>query len=1335
MSAVKKIAENKILRELVPLNTLSQARFKEISGKIAVEEVRAGGYLFHIDDRDKQTIFLLGGEIALLDGKRASSGTIKAGSDKSRFPIADAQPRALSARAVKKCVVARIDSSLLDAFLSWDQSNDAEAVVIGANKDDDWMTRMLQSQAFEKIPPAKIQQLLLKMDAVRFRAGTSVIRQGETGDCFYTIKKGKCAVTRKDTPQAEDRLLAELTDGDCFGEEALVLDVKRNATVTMLTDGVLMRLAKQDFVELLQKPLVRYIDYEKAAHAVDEGAIWVDVRTADEYGNGAIEDSVNIPLSSVRREMTELVFNVVYILCCDTGQRSASAAFILSHKGFDVHVLDGGLRAIPENVFHHVPDSLLADPEVTARITGYEEQISTLHGQKQQLEFDLSRAHKQQASLEQQMDELKNLHEKESESVEQKQQQSRLREELDAMQKECGSLQQKLDTAVDDVAGRQQKIDELEAQFSSVTDSADEQRREIQSRLESELALAHEQQASLERQIDELKNLHEHDSQQLAGDAEERERSATALQDEARALEVSLNKQAEEINSLLADKQAAAEALDRQTNEWDGERALIMSGNEEIQQRVKELEEQLANVTGSADEQTQALGSQLETMRQQLEEANLQAADRLAQLNGMQDEMAGIQQEAVEFGQQKEELQQSLGQRDEQESARQLDYEQSLQKARDDLSRKNETERELQGQLDRLRKKLDQTSAEFKNERDAARVDIDSVREELHTERSARSAERAEMASRQRELKEQLVAVASEHEENILNRSGAIEQAKHEGSEKEQLRVQQMREIQLETEDQLDKLQQELTQAHEEISALVQSEKSRSHEEHDLAEERKQQYESSLEKLQTQSGQLVQERDDALKEQQTLREEMESLRDDALKEQQTLREEMNSLRAEVEVTRGLMGNGQGQPEDPAKLRRELNEARANLLIAVRLRAEAETAGASLRDEREALQKQVGNNISLGKSLNMPSPDEEQGSSDRAVYAAQPEKKTRAGYAAIKKALAAVAAKRSRKSVGAATPTWHRVARILVLGVIVIAGFKYGVNAIADFHAAVLTQVQDNGAPPGLVRPVAQEAMPVVKPAPPVTRQQDLVAQGSFRDNLRDNGLAPLMVKLPAARYVMGSQGQSLNFDEGPQHEVSLSRFSISKYEVTFADYDRFARATGARLPHDETWGRGNRPVINVSWNDAQAYVQWLSVQTGHTYRLPTESQWEFAARAGELTPYPWDVDVDKVHANCFDCGSEWDQGSTAPVGNFPANHFGLHDRGGNVQEWTEDCYHAGYSGAPGDGSALLTPGCTQHTVRGGAYTSPLSSLRGTSRGKYDQDIRLDNLGFRITRMY
>jgi len=727
MSTATKITEKKILRELVPLNTLSKTRFEEIAGKIVVEEVREGSYLFRIDDRDMQTVFLLGGEIALLGDNQNPSSTIKAGSDKSRFPIADAQPRILSACAVKKCVVARIDSSLLEAFLSWDQSNDAEAVAIGANEDEDWMTRMLQSQAFEKIPPAKIQQLLLKMDAVRFKAGATVIRQGEAGDSFYTIKSGKCAITRKDTPQAEEQLLAELADGDCFGEEALVQDVKRNATVSMLTDGVLMRLAKQDFVELLQKPLVRYVDHEKAAHMIDEGAIWVDVRSADEYDGGAIEDSVNIPFYSVRREMHDLVFNVAYILCCDTGQSSASAAFILSHKGFDVYVLENGIGTLPENVFQHMPDSSLTAPEVATGIDGSEQQISTLHDQKQKLESGLAGA------LERQLDEMAKLHEqdrqqlardaeeqvaelqeqleqvcerndldksdmqkemddlaartneyiesKERECVELKQQQSRLLEDLDAMQNERDSLQQNLDAAANDAAGRQQKVDELNAQLASVTDSADEQVRELQTRLESGLAGAHEQQVSLEQHIDELKNLHEQDRQQLAREAEEHERSATALQDEARCLEASLNQQAEEINQLLADKQVAAETLNRKIEEWDGERALLMSGSEEMQQRSKGLEEQLeeacernardksgmqeerdglqrnldealgaaadkqqmidalneqvASVTGSAEEHMQALDAQLETLRLQLEEANLQAADRLAQLNGM----------------------------------------------------------------------------------------------------------------------------------------------------------------------------------------------------------------------------------------------------------------------------------------------------------------------------------------------------------------------------------------------------------------------------------------------------------------------------------------------------------------------------------------------------------------------------------------------------------------------------------------------------------------------------------------------------------------------------
>jgi CRP-like cAMP-binding protein len=344
MRTAKKITiDNKLLQELVPLNALSEARFKELSGKIVIEEVRAGRYLFRKGDRDNQSIYLLEGKVNLIDGFRKVTSEVEAGTDISCYPIANQQPRSLTARAVKKVVIARVDSSLLDAFPTGDQSSTAEVVEIGAESNQDWMTRILQSEAFIKIPPSMIQRLLMKMETLPVKAGDVVIRQGDSGDYFYTLHEGRCAVTRQDAPDGEEQLLAELREGDSFGEDALVSDTKHNATVSMLTDGLLIRLAKEDFIELLKNPLVRHVDYEQAAAMVDDGAVWVDVRTPDEYEHDAFEDSVNIPLSCLRDELPELVFNSKYIICCDTGRRSESAGFLLSHKGLDAYVLEGGI--------------------------------------------------------------------------------------------------------------------------------------------------------------------------------------------------------------------------------------------------------------------------------------------------------------------------------------------------------------------------------------------------------------------------------------------------------------------------------------------------------------------------------------------------------------------------------------------------------------------------------------------------------------------------------------------------------------------------------------------------------------------------------------------------------------------------------------------------------------------------------------------------------------------------------------------------------------------------------------------------------------------------------
>jgi formylglycine-generating enzyme required for sulfatase activity len=207
--------------------------------------------------------------------------------------------------------------------------------------------------------------------------------------------------------------------------------------------------------------------------------------------------------------------------------------------------------------------------------------------------------------------------------------------------------------------------------------------------------------------------------------------------------------------------------------------------------------------------------------------------------------------------------------------------------------------------------------------------------------------------------------------------------------------------------------------------------------------------------------------------------------------------------------------------------------------------------------------------------------------------------------------------------------------------------------------------------------------------------------------------------------------------EGPQHEVTIAyAFEISKYEVTFDEYDAFAKATHRKLPDDMGWRRGRRPVIMVSFHDAQAYVQWLSQQTGKQYRLPTEAEWEYSARADTQTHYWWGDTIGNNNAVCIGCGSQWDDEQTAPVGSFKANAFGLYDTAGNVREWVQDCLHDNYKNAPTDGSAWLEANggfCDKRVIRGGSWWKYLRSLQSTYRDWDFISTRGSDKGFRIAR--
>ncbi|MDX2456957.1 MAG: cyclic nucleotide-binding domain-containing protein, partial [Gammaproteobacteria bacterium] len=344
----KKFSGQEILRDLIPLNSLTESRFKEITSGLTIEDITAGSYLFGEGDRDKRSIYLLDGVVNFIDSNGKVTGVVSAGTDPARSPLANQQPRLISARAATKTVIAYIDSTLLDVMLTLDQSAEHKSKLSSTGASEDWITRMLQSEALIKLTPSDIQRLLQKLVLVNVKAGDVIIRQGDEGDYFYIVREGKCSVTRLASGKGWDVPLAELSPGDCFGEEALVSDVKRNATISMVTDGTLMRLSKKDFVELLKKNLVHYIDYELATASVKEGGIWLDVRLADEHSRYSFENSINVPLFMIRDRAPGLDPGKKYIICCDTGRRSAAAAFLLSQRGLDVCVLEGGMnKSIP----------------------------------------------------------------------------------------------------------------------------------------------------------------------------------------------------------------------------------------------------------------------------------------------------------------------------------------------------------------------------------------------------------------------------------------------------------------------------------------------------------------------------------------------------------------------------------------------------------------------------------------------------------------------------------------------------------------------------------------------------------------------------------------------------------------------------------------------------------------------------------------------------------------------------------------------------------------------------------------------------------------------------
>lgn len=384
MSKKEKISIEQ-LQQVEPLSVLSPERLEELRGLVDVEEMGVGVTIFREGDVDNQSVYLLNGDVqmnSVSDSKLNTVLTHK--SDDAKHPLAQGQPRQVTCTAMTIAKVLRIDNSVLDYMLTWDQlavaeekeeesqkeknpkketqaeqeeqqeadfeqtvvmSDDdtAEDLEVSASEEDgrNWIRRMRHIMAFKNMPPANIKSLLQRMETISVDKDDVIIEQGSPGDFYYVLTEGEARVTR--TVE-----LATLGAGASFGEEALISGAKRNASVTMTTDGQMMRLAKDDFNELLKEPLLDRVTPEEAQVRVAKGNIWLDVRHVTEFNHSHLENAKNIPLHELRMRMKELDKGKEYICYCGTGRRSSAAAFLLAQNAFKVVVLLGGVQKIPQ---------------------------------------------------------------------------------------------------------------------------------------------------------------------------------------------------------------------------------------------------------------------------------------------------------------------------------------------------------------------------------------------------------------------------------------------------------------------------------------------------------------------------------------------------------------------------------------------------------------------------------------------------------------------------------------------------------------------------------------------------------------------------------------------------------------------------------------------------------------------------------------------------------------------------------------------------------------------------------------------------------------------------
>lgn len=327
---------------LMPLSGLSEEFLSDLFNHVNVQTVTGGQVIFDVGHVDQQHIYLLHGTVILTN--RKNQVTVVDGAETS-LPLEHEQPRQSEAMAETDCTILRVDSDYLDRMLCWSQAAQYLMSELSLERERDadmeWIQTLLSSNLFFKVPPINVEQIVDKLTSREVNKGDVILSQGELGHQCFFIKEGEAEVSRLDGTTGIKTKIADITVGRCFGEDALVNDTARNASITMKTDGILMVLEKNDFLLLRKEPMVDEVTDEHAADLL-QSPVYIDVRTEAEYQREHIAFSANIPLGLLSMKKRLLNQASPYIFYCDTGRRSRAAAYLLAKQGYNTQALKGG---------------------------------------------------------------------------------------------------------------------------------------------------------------------------------------------------------------------------------------------------------------------------------------------------------------------------------------------------------------------------------------------------------------------------------------------------------------------------------------------------------------------------------------------------------------------------------------------------------------------------------------------------------------------------------------------------------------------------------------------------------------------------------------------------------------------------------------------------------------------------------------------------------------------------------------------------------------------------------------------------------------------------------